>query len=127
MSKEIKLNRDIMIVSETNEKGQIKYANRDFCKIAGYKKEELIGKPHNMVRHPDMPKAAFKDLWNTVKNGNIWNGIVKNKTKDGDYYWVNATVYTSNTPNGEKRFISIRVTPTEEEINNAVKLYSTLQ
>lgn len=116
-----------MIVSETNEKGIITYANDDFCKIAGFSRDELIGNPHNMVRHKDMPKAAFEDLWNTIKNGKIWKGIVKNRTKDGGYYWVNATAYPSKTVNGEKRFISVRVKPTEQEILDAIESYSKLK
>lgn len=127
MSKEIKLSRDIMIVSETDKKGNIKYANADFCKIAGYTKDELSHKPHNIVRHPDMPKAAFKDLWDTLKSGKVWNGIVKNRTKNGNYYWVNATAYESRTLDGEIRYISVRVAPTQDEIDNALKLYETLQ
>ncbi|PLY11578.1 MAG: PAS sensor domain-containing protein [Arcobacter sp.] len=115
-----------MIVSETDAKGIIQYANSDFCKIAGYSKEELIGKPHNYVRHPDMPKAAFEDLWKTIQSGNIWNGIVKNKTKDGGYYWVNATAYPSKNSNGVLRYISVRVKPTDKEIENAISLYKTL-
>ena len=89
-----------MIVSETDAKGNIIFANYDFCKIAGYTMEELIGKPHNTVRHKDMPKAAFEDLWKTIQSGNIWNGIVKNKTKNGGYYWVNATAYPSKNEKG---------------------------
>ncbi len=81
MNKEIKLHKNTMIVSETDEKGVIVYANNDFCDIAGFSKNELIGKAHSMVRHEDMPKAAFEDLWKTIQNGRIWNGIVKNKTK----------------------------------------------
>ena len=126
MSTEVKLSKDILIVSETDAKGIIKYANDDFCKIAGYTREELIGQPHNLVRHSDMPKAAFKDLWDTVQAGNIWKGIVKNKTKNGGYYWVNATAYPSKTPNGELRYISVRVKPTQKEIENAISLYKTL-
>lgn len=126
MSNEIKLSQDILIVSETDSKGIIRYANDDFCKIAGYSREELIGQPHNMVRHSDMPKAAFKDLWATVQAGKIWKGIVKNKTKSGGYYWVNATAYPSKTPEGELRYISVRVKPTQTEINNAIELYKTL-
>lgn len=126
MSEEIKLDKKTMIVSETDSKGVIIYANEDFCTIAGYTKDELIGKPHNTVRHQDMPKAAFKDLWETVQSGNIWNGIVKNKTKKGDYYWVNATVYQSKDTKGNIRYISVRVKPTEQEITNAIKLYETL-
>ncbi len=126
MSKEVILEKNTMIVSETDEKGIIIYANDDFCKIAGYSKEELIGKPHNIVRHKDMPKAAFKDLWDTVQAGNIWHGIVKNKTKDGNFYWVNATAYPSKTIDGKKRYISVRVQPTKKEIENASKLYESL-
>lgn len=126
MSREVLLSKDILIVSETDAKGIIKYANDDFCKIAGYTREELIGQPHNLVRHQDMPKAAFKDLWDTVQKGNIWKGIVKNKTKNGGYYWVNATAYPSKTPSGELRYISVRVKPTNEEVQNAINLYKTL-
>lgn len=127
MKDEITLSKDIMIVSETNVKGEIVFANNDFCKIAGYSIDELIGKPHNVVRHKDMPKVAFKSLWETIQAGRIWKGIVKNRTKDGKYYWVNATAFPSKSLNGEIRYISIRVKPTKEEIENAQKLYSTLE
>lgn len=126
MSQEIKLDKKTMIVSETDSKGNILYANDDFCKIAGYSKEELIGKPHNMVRHPDMPKVAFKDLWETIQRGEIWNGIVKNSTKSGGFYWVNATAFPSKDKEGNLRFISVRVKPTPEEIEAASTLYKTL-
>ncbi len=126
MSKEIKLNKNTMIVSETNEKGIVIYANNDFCNIAGYSKEELIGKPHNLVRHEDMPKVAFEDLWKTIKAGKIWKGIVKNKTKNGDFYWVNATAYPSKTKEGNIRYISVRVSQTDKEIEHAIKLYKTM-
>ena len=127
MNKEIILTKDIMIVSETDEKGNILYANADFCKIAGFSREELIGKPHNLVRHFDMPKDAFGDLWKTINNGNVWKGIVKNKTKQGEFYWVNATVYPSKTVDGRKRYISFRVKPTQEEIDIATKLYLNMK
>ncbi|MCG3664526.1 PAS domain S-box protein [Aliarcobacter butzleri] len=127
MNKEIVLTKDVMIVSETDEKGNILYANADFCKIAGFSREELIGKPHNLVRHSDMPKDAFRDLWKTINNGNIWKGIVKNKTKQGEFYWVNATVYPSKTVDGRKRYISVRVKPTQEEIDIATKLYLNMK
>jgi PAS domain S-box-containing protein len=127
MNDELVLSKDIMIVSETNAKGEIVFANNDFCKIAGYSIDELVGKPHNLVRHKDMPKVAFNDLWKTIQSGRIWKGIVKNRTKDGKYYWVNATAFPSKSLNGETRYISIRVKPTKEEIENAQKLYSTLE
>jgi aerotaxis receptor len=120
------LDRDTIIVSETNEKGQIIYANEDFCKIANYTKDELIGKPHNIVRHPDMPKAAFHELWQTISSGKIWKGIVKNLTKDGNYYWVNATIYPSREVNGRTKYISVRVRPTLDEIEKAQKHYAML-
>lgn len=126
MSQEIKLEKDTMIVSETDEKGIILYANSDFCKIAEYTKDELIGKPHNIVRNKDMPKAAFQDLWETIQRGETWNGIVKNRTKNGNYYWVNATAFPSKDSNGNLRFISVRIKPTDEEIKNAETLYKTL-
>lgn len=127
MSLEVKLSEDTMIVSETDAKGNIIYANSDFCQIAGYTKKELIGKPHNYVRHQDMPKAAFEDLWKTIQSGKIWKGIVKNKTKDGGYYWVNATAYPSKNSKGELRYVSVRVKPTEKEIADAINLYKTLK
>ena len=126
MNKEIKLHKNTMIVSETDEKGVIVYANNDFCDIAGFSKNELIGKAHSMVRHEDMPKAAFEDLWKTIQNGRIWNGIVKNKTKNGNFYWVNATAYPSKTKDGKIRYISVRVRPTDEEIEHAQILYKTM-
>lgn len=125
MSKEIILSKDTMIVSETDLKGNITYANNDFCTIAGYTKEELIGKPQNILRHYDMPKSAFADLWQTIKQSKTWNGIVKNISRNGDYYWVNATVYGVDKKDG-KRFVSVRIKPTQEEINSATKLYKNL-
>lgn len=80
------------IVSETDPKGVITYANRKFCEISGYEKAELIGQPHNIIRHPDMPKKAFEMMWDTIKSGAIWNGLVKNLRKDGRYYWVDTTI-----------------------------------
>ena len=127
MSQEVKLSIDTMIVSETDAKGNIIFANSDFCDIAGYTIEELIGKPHNIVRHKDMPKAAFEDLWKTVQDGKIWNGIVKNKTKNGGYYWVNATAYPSKNEKGELRYISVRSKPTDKEVEDAINLYKTLK
>lgn len=89
-----------LIISSTNLKGMITYANRKFCEISGYTKEELKDQNHNIVRHPDMPKAAFKEVWEAIQNKQEWTGIVKNLRKDGKYYWV----YSHITPiinNGE--------------------------
>ena len=123
---EIAVPNNALIVTETNAKGIIVFAGKDFCEIAGYSKEELEGQPHNMVRHEFMPAAAFKDLWTTVKSGRNWKGIVINKAKNGDYYWVKANVYPSVFPNGEIKYISVRIKPSQEEIEDAIKLYPTL-
>jgi len=93
--KKIKLEEMVdkhIILSTTNQKGIITDASTAFCEISGYSKEELIGKPHNIIRHPDMPKSAFKDMWDTIKQGKVWNGIVKNLKKDGGYYIVDAHI-----------------------------------
>jgi len=81
-----------LIISRTDLSGVITYANDTFAKISGYEAEELIGKPHKIVRHPDMPKSVFKDLWETLQRGESWQGIVKNRRKDNGYYWVHADV-----------------------------------
>ena len=78
------------IVSKTDTKGVITYINDDFVRISGYSREELIGTSHNIVRHPDMPEEAFEDLWVSLKSGRAWSGYVKNRSKDGSYYWVHA-------------------------------------
>jgi aerotaxis receptor len=122
------LKSDDFLVSQTDEKGTILFANDDFCKIAGYTIDELIGKPHNIVRHPDMPKVAFKDLWDTVKQDKIWRGYVKNRTKDGGFYWVFATVYPMYDEIRQARtYLSCRRKPSVQEINEAQALYKTLR
>ena len=81
-----------LIISRTDLKGIISYTNETFCAISGYTQEELLGKPHNTVRHPDMPSRLFKELWQTIKEEKQWSGIVKNLRKDGGYYWVHALI-----------------------------------
>lgn len=107
------------IITKADPKGRIIYANDLFCKISGYTREELIGKPHNIVRHPDMPKSVFKDLWDTIKvQKKPWVGLVKNKKKDGGFYWVSATVFPIFDPNNPTEileYISIR-----KEITNVM-------
>ncbi|MFZ2891461.1 PAS domain-containing protein [Sulfuricurvum sp.] len=116
------------LVSQTDSKGKILFANEDFCKIAGYTLEELIGKPHSMVRHPDMPKAAFKDLWDTVQRGKVWKGYVKNATKEGGFYWVFATVYPNiECSDNEGGYLSCRRKPSRDEIKAAENLYRTMR
>jgi aerotaxis receptor len=126
MEKEMILDEFAFLVSETDEKGIIIFANDDFCKMAEYSVDELIGKPHNIVRHKDMPKVAFKDLWETVKRNEIWSGYVKNATKSRNYYWVYATVFPTITSDGKKGYLSCRRKATKEEIDEHIELYKNL-
>jgi PAS domain S-box-containing protein len=104
------------IVSKTNKKGIITYVNKMFCEISGYSKEELLGFPHNIVRHPETPKEAFEDLWKTIKAGKIWKGIIKNRRKNGDYYIVDATVIPILDEKGEVlEYVAVRHDITELE------------
>ncbi|MFW9620022.1 MAG: EAL domain-containing protein [Sulfurospirillum sp.] len=98
------------IISKTDPKGVITFVNEKFCQISGFTKEELIGKPHNVIRHPDMPKTAFRDLWRTIKDEKrTWQGIVKNRAKNGDTYYVKTTVQPILNPEGEvQEYISLR-------------------
>ncbi|WJJ93771.1 PAS domain-containing protein [Neopusillimonas aromaticivorans] len=84
---------DQYLISKTDMKGKIIYANPAFIEVSGYSRDELLGKPHNLIRHPDMPPEAFADLWDTLKEGKPWLGVVKNRRKDGSYYWVLANAY----------------------------------
>lgn len=118
---------DQYILSETDAKGMIVYANDVFCEIAGYKLDELIGQPHNIVRHPDMPKAAFKALWSDVQSKGFWTGIVKNLRKDGGYYWVNATVLRRVGKDGEATYLSIRRVPDSKDVESCKILYSEIK
>jgi len=106
------------IVSKTDLKGIITYANQMFCDISGYTQEELIGSPHNIIRHPDVPKEAFEDMWSTIKSKKVWKGIIKNKKRNGGYYIVNATVLPILDNRGEIReFVAVRHDITELEDN----------
>jgi aerotaxis receptor len=117
---------DLYLLSETDEKGIVQYASDSFLKIANMKREELIGQPHNIVRHPDMPRAAFKSLWTDAQSKGFWTGLVKNARKGGGYYWVLATVLRSIDKNGNIKYVSIRVKPSREDIKKAEELYATL-
>ena len=116
------------LVSSTDLKGVITAANDAFVEVSGFSKEELLGTSHNIVRHPDMPPAAFDDLWTTVKNGHHpWMGIVKNRAKNGDYYWVDAYVTPLLNEQGEiTGYESVRVVPAREHVERAEKLYARI-
>ncbi|WP_419768210.1 response regulator [Arcobacter sp.] len=108
---------NVAIISKTDLKGNITFANDFFCDISKYKREELIGKPHNIVRHPDSSKEIFKNLWETIKKGETWNGKIKNLAKDGSVYYVNSTVIPLFDELGNEivEYVGIRFLTTEEE------------
>jgi aerotaxis receptor len=125
-NKERKLGDNVTLISVTNLDGIIQYCNHDFIVISGYSENELIGSNHNLVRHSDVPKAAFEDLWSTVKADKPWKGIVKNRCKNGDYYWVDAYV-TPVFENGKKiGYQSVRSCPSRKQIEDAQGLYREL-
>ena len=107
----------VAIVSKTDLRGIITYVNEIFCEVAQYEESELLGQPHNIVRHPDMPKAAFNDMWETMQAGQRWQGKVKNKAKDGTAYFVNATIFPQYDEAGKDiiGYIAIRFLTTDDE------------
>ena len=123
---EIKLLEDSFLLSETDEKGIIRYVNDEFCEFSEYSIEELLGKPHNIVRHKDMPKQAFQEMWIELKKGNIWKGFVKNSTKSGKYYWVFATIFPFTSSDNEKGFVSCRRRASDDEIEKYSKIYEDM-
>lgn len=108
-----------VIVSKTDEKGKIQFVNRDFVDISGFTREELIGQPHNLIRHSDMPPEAFEDLWRDLKAGKPWSGFVKNRVKNGDHYWVNANAMPVVEGGRVTGYISIRSKP-DPKVTQAV-------
>jgi len=127
MAKEKIFSNTKLLVSKTDEKGLILFANDDFCEVAGYSIEELIHKPHNIIRHPDMPSWAFEELWETIKKGEPWSGFVKNKTKDNEYYWVFARVFRTYTSDNIIEYVSIRENISLEEKQHYEKYYKENQ
>ena len=115
------------IVSRTDLKGAITFVNDTFVEISGFTREELLGKNHNVVRHPDMPPAAFEWLWTTVKNGRPWRGLVKNRCKNGDHYWVNALIVPVMKDDRTIGYMSVRTEATRQEVAAAEAFYAKLK
>jgi len=125
--REVKLKDGQELVTKTNLKGTITYVNPAFVEVSGFSQEELVGQNHNIVRHPDMPPAAFKDLWETLKLGRPWSKLVKNRCKNGDYYWVKANVTPIFSGGEIVEYMSVRTKPSEQEILQSTELYSQLR
>lgn len=115
-----------LIVSRTDTKGVLTHCNQSFVDMSGYAEEELIGANHYILRHPDMPAGAFKDLWDTVQQGKKWQGYVKNLRKDGLYYWVRAVVI-ANVRDGEiVGYTSVRRKPSRKKVEECISLYADM-
>ena len=121
---EITLSDTETIVSTTDLQGNITYANPYFIAISGYTAEELMGAPQNILRHPDMPAEAFADFWGTIRSGLSWSGMVKNRCKNGDYYWVQANVTPVVEDGVAIGYMSVRTKPTRQQVADASALYA---
>ena len=118
---------DELLVSVTNTKGEITHCNPAFVRVSGYSYEELIEQPHNLIRHPDMPAAAFKDMWRTIAHGYPWTALVKNRRKNGDHYWVRANVTPIMEGGRPRGYLSVRTKPRPDEIEAAEALYARMR
>lgn len=125
--REYTLDADTTLMSTTDLQSYITHANDTFSQVSGFHLDELIGQPHNLVRHPDMPKAAFADMWYTLQQGEPWSGIVKNRRQNGDHYWVRANAAPMVRNGKLTGYMSIRTRATEEEIAAVTPLYKALQ
>lgn len=115
------------LVSATDLKGRITYCNPAFVRVSGFAREELLGQPHNIIRHPDMPSEAFRDLWATIQSGEPWSALVKNRRKDGSYYWVMANVTPIIEHGRVNGYMSVRTRPSREEVQEAEELYARMR
>ncbi len=115
------------LISETDTKGIITFVNRKFVEMTGYSKEEAIGQAHNILRHPDMPKAAFEQMWSTIKSGTTWEGYVKNLRKDGKYYWVIVNIIPKLDEKGEIiGYIASRKVPDRHQLELTIQTYKKM-
>ena len=116
-----------VIISQTDLKGVIIYANRMFCDTSGYRANELNGQPHSIIRHPDMPKAAFEKMWETIKSGQAWNGLVKNLRKDGLYYWVDTEILPlKDSDDNVTGYIAARKPASRKNIEETKEIYAKM-
>jgi aerotaxis receptor len=115
------------LVSTTDLQGRILYCNRSFITVSGYEEDELLGQPHNMIRHPDMPEEAFRDMWTTIANGQPWSAAVKNRRKDGSHYWVQANVTPLLDGDRPCGYMSVRTEASRAQIQAAESLYATMR
>ncbi len=126
--REIQLQANELIVSKTDASGHITYANRVFMKLAGFAEHELLGMPHNLIRHPDMPRGVFRLMWKTLQDGKEFFGVVKNYTKNGDYYWVLANITPDYDHRGQLQgYYSVRRKPSREAVDTVTAIYAEMR
>ncbi|QQX79148.1 methyl-accepting chemotaxis protein [Shewanella sp. KX20019] len=126
VKQEVKLTSADQLISSTDKQGVVTYVNQRFVEISGYSEQELLGHNHNIVRHPDMPKAAFKEMWEKLAAGQSWRGMVKNRCKNGDFYWVDAFVSPLFEQGKLVGYQSVRVAPKTKYINKAQQVYQRI-
>ncbi|SER72264.1 methyl-accepting chemotaxis sensory transducer with Pas/Pac sensor [Vreelandella subterranea] len=124
---EYPLTEETVLISRSDLKGNVTYANPTFVEVSGYSRDELIGAPHNLIRHPDMPEAAFADLWKTLKSGTTWQGLVKNRRKNGDHYWVHATLAPLRDGDRIVGYTSVRRKASPKAVAKAEKVYAEMR
>lgn len=122
--RELEMLEDTTLMSTTDTQSHLTYANAAFVEVSGFERDELMGQPHNMVRHPDMPQEAFADMWETLKAGQSWTALVKNRRKNGDHYWVRANATPVKRHGATVGYMSVRTKPTREEVAAAETLYA---
>ena len=118
---------DELLVSSTNTKGEITHCNPAFVRVSGFRYDELVGQPHNLIRHPDMPAEAYRDMWRTIGRGEPWTGLVKNRRKNGDHYWVRANVTPIMEGGKPRAYMSVRTKPSAAEAAAAEALYARMR
>lgn len=124
--REVKMRPGGRLITTTNLKGVINYCNDEFAEISGFTRDELLGQAHNIIRHPDMPPSVFQGMWDHLKAGKAWMGVVKNRAKNGDHYWVSAYVTPIREGGQTVGYESVRVAPTRDQIARAERLYRSL-
>ncbi|MBR2513140.1 MAG: PAS domain-containing protein [Halomonas sp.] len=125
--REYALDDETVLISRSDLKGNVTYANAAFVKVSGYTRDELMGAPHSLIRHPDMPEAAYADFWKTIQAGGTWQGTVKNRRQNGDHYWVNATVAPLRDGDRIVGYTSLRRKATPNQVALADKVYAEIR
>lgn len=123
---EYPVSEDVVLVSRTDLNGVITYCNKAFCEVSGFTENELLGEPHNIVRHPDVPQRVFADCWETISLGKLWHGVIKNRRKNGDYYWIDANISPLLENDEIVGYISLRYKASAAQIARAEKYYRSV-